>query len=303
MEGIKPLEALDFAVLAGYFAVIILIGSYVAKYVRHAKDYFVAGAGIPWWFGAISLWMAGFSALAFVMYSEIGYKYGLTALTLYWVSVPCMLVGAYLFVGRWRRARMMSPIGFVEARFSPALRQVFVWTGFPLRFIDNSIKIYATAIFIVAAISNQAIDMTRAIWITGIVIIAFSFLGGQWSVLVTDFVQFIIKVLAAVFIFIIALREVGGIGTFLSNMPADFKLILHPPYDLYQYLTWIVLVFFSFNAGWAMIQKYNCVRSESDARKVVVGVAVWNLVLPLILFAPAMFARVVMPDLPDARFS
>lgn len=71
MEGIKHLEMLDFVVLAGYFTAIILIGSYVAKYVRHAKDYFVAGAGIPWWFAAISLWMASFSALAFVMYSEI----------------------------------------------------------------------------------------------------------------------------------------------------------------------------------------------------------------------------------------
>jgi Na+/proline symporter len=303
MEGIKHLETLDFAVVGGYFAAIILIGLYVARYVRHTKDYFVAGAAIPWWFAAISLWMAGFSALAFVMYSEIGYKYGLTALTLYWVSVPCMIIGAYVFVSRWRRARMMSPIGFVEARFSPALRQVFVWTGFPLRFIDNSIKIYATAIFIVAAISSEAIDMTRAIWITGIVIIAFSFLGGQWSVLVTDFVQFIIKVLAAVMIFFVALREVGGVGTFLSKMPADFRMALHPPYDLYQYLTWIVLVFFSFNAGWAMIQKYNCVRSESDARKVVIGVAVWNLALPVILFSPAMFARVVIPDIPNARFS
>lgn len=303
MEGIKHLEGLDFAVLAGYFVVIILIGSYVAKYVRHAKDYFVAGAGIPWWFAAISLWMASFSALAFVMYSEIGYKYGFTALTLYWVSVPCMIIGAYLFVGRWRRARMMSPIGFVEARFSPSLRQVFVWTGFPLRFIDNSIKIYATAIFVVAAISNSAIDMTKAIWVTGIVIIAFSFLGGQWSVLVTDFVQFIIKMLAVGIIFFVALREVGGFGAFFTKMPADFKMVLHPPYDLYQYLTWIVLVFFSLNAGWAMIQKYNCVRSESDAKKVVIGVALWNLVLPFILFAPAMFARVVLPDIPNARFS
>ncbi len=303
MEGIKHLEALDFAVVGGYFAAIILIGLYVAKNVKQARDYFVAGAGVPWWFAAISLWMAGFSALAFVMYSEIGYKYGLTALTLYWVLVPCMLVGAHLFVGRWRRARMMSPIGFVEARFSPALRQVFVWTGFPLRFIDNSIKIYATSIFIVAAISSQAIDMTRAIWIVGIVIIAFSFLGGQWSVLATDFVQFIILALAVVMIFFITLGEVGGVESFFTKMPADFKQFLHPPYDMYQYLTWIVLVFFSFNAGWAIIQKYNCVRSESDAHKVVIGVALWNMVLPVILFAPSMFARVVIPDITNARFS
>ena len=155
MDTVKHLETIDFTVIFAYFVIIVLLGTYFTKYVRQAKDYFTAGANIPWWLAAISFWMATFSSLSFVTYAELGYKYGLTSLVLYCITVPCMLIGAWLFVGRWRRARQMSPIGFIEARFNPALKQIFVWTGIPLRLADNAIRIYATAIFLAAALSSD----------------------------------------------------------------------------------------------------------------------------------------------------
>ena len=303
MDTVKHLETIDFTVIFAYFVIIVLLGTYFTKYVKQAKDYFTAGANIPWWLAAISFWMATFSSLSFVTYAELGYKYGLTALVLYCITVPCMLIGAWLFVGRWRRARQMSPIGFIEARFNPALKQIFVWTGIPLRLADNAIRIYATAIFLAAALSSDFFTLSRVIWLTGFITLGYSLLGGQWAVIVTDFVQFIILCLAVCMVFPLAIREVGGLSTFFEKMPDNFSLLIQPPYDFYQLITWIVLVFFSFNAGWAMIQKYNCVRSERDARKVVYAVAVWSIIGPIIFYTPSMIARVVFPELENPRFA
>ena len=303
MEDITHLQTIDFIVISVYFVIIIFIGTYFTKYVKQAKDYFTAGANIPWWLAAISFWMATFSSLAFVTYSELGYKYGFTSLMLYCISIPCMLLGAYLFVGRWRRARQMSPIGFIATRFSPALKQIFVWTGFPLRMADNAIRIYATAIFLTAALSSDAFTLSRIIWLTGAITLGYSMLGGQWAVIVTDFVQFIILCLAVCLVFPLAIKEVNGLGTFFEKMPDNFTVLVEPPYDYYQLLTWIVLVFFSFNAGWAMIQKYNCVRSERDARRVVYAVAFWSFLGPVIFYIPAMISRVVFPELENPRFA
>ena len=303
MLEVKTLHPVDFAVIAAYFVIIIGIGIYFAKYVRRAKDYFTAGSNIPWWLAAISFWMATFSSLGFVTYSELGYKYGLTALTLYCITVPGMIIGGWLFVGKWRRARQMSPIGFVEARFSPALKQVFVWTGFPLRMADNAIRIYATAIFLSAALGSEHFTMTRIIWMTGAITLGYSFLGGQWAVIVTDFVQFIILCLAVLTVFPLSLKAVASSGGFISRMPEGFLSPLQPPYDAYQILTWIVLAFFSFHAGWSMIQKYNCVQSEKDARKVVYAVAFWSILGPIIFYTPAMMARIMFPELENPRFA
>ncbi len=303
MDPISRLQGIDFAVIAVYFLIVIVIGTYFARYVRKAKDYFTAGANIPWWLAAISFWMATFSSLSFVTYSELGYKYGLTALTLYCISVPGMIIGAWLFVGRWRRARQMSPIGFVEARFSPTLKQVFVWTGFPLRMTDNAIRMYATSIFLSAALGSETFTMTRIIWLTGFITLSYSLFGGQWAVIITDFIQFIILCLAVMMVFTLSVRTVGGFGSFFERMPEGFMRPIVPPYDFYQLVTWIVLAFFSFHAGWAMIQKYNCVGSERDARRVVYAVAVWSIIGPLLFYTPSMIARVVYPGLENPRFA
>ena len=303
MEGIKHLQGMDFAVLAGYFILIVLIGSYVARFSRKTSDYFTAGSNISWWLAAISFWMATFSSLAFVTYSELGYKYGLTAITLYCSGVPAMLLGALVFVKLWRRARQMSPVGFIETRFNPFLGQVFVWTGIPLRVADNAIRIYATAVFLSAALSTDFFTMTRVVWMTGLIGLVYSFLGGQWSVIVTDFVQFVILCLAVFLVFPLAVGEVGGFGSFFERMPENFTVFLQPPYDLYQYLVYAFFFCFTFNAGWTMIQKYNCVRSERDARKLLYAVILWTVASSFIFYIPAMFSRVVFPDLENARFS
>jgi len=303
MEGVKHLHGIDFGVIAGYFLIMVLIGSWVARFSRRTKDCFTAGANLPWLLAAISFWMATLSSLAFVTYSELGYKYGLTAIVLYNTGLPAMLVGALVFVRRWRRARQVSPIGFIETRFNPLLGQVFVWTGIPLRVADNAIRIYATAIFLAAALSVEFLTMTRVIWLTGMIGLVYSFLGGQWSVIVTDFVQFVILALAVFMVLPLSIREVGGFGTFLDRMPAEFTEFLQPPYDLYQVLVYIVFFVFTFDAGWTMIQKYNCVRSEKDARKLIYAVMTWTFLSSFIFFLPPMFSRVVFPELENARFS
>ena len=51
-----------------------------ARYIRQAKDYFAAGNIMPWWLAGTSFYKASFSALLFVIYNEIAYKYGIVAI-------------------------------------------------------------------------------------------------------------------------------------------------------------------------------------------------------------------------------
>jgi len=303
MEGIKHLQSVDYAVIAGYFIIIIFAGSYFTRYIKQSKDYFTAGAVIPWWLGSISLWMATFSSLGFVMYAELGYKFGFTIMTLYFLGIPAKILGGMFLAKRWRRARQMSPIGFIESRYSPSLRQIFVWTGFPLRILDNSVRLYATGIFLSVALSSDVLTLTPLIILTGVIILGYSFLGGQWSVIVTDFVQFIIICLAVFILLPLTVREMGGLGTFFASMPDDFASMLHEPYDLFQVCTLVVLYTLTFNAGWGIIQKYNCVKSDRDAPKVSYAVAAWQFLTPFLFFTPAIFARVIMPEIDNARYA
>ena len=274
MQDIGSLHTVDYIFIIAYFCVIIFIGIFFSKYIKQAKDYFAAGAGVPWWLAGISLWMASFSALSFVIYPQLAYKYGFVSITLCWVVVPAMLIAAFFFSSKWRRTRVMTPLGFIEQRYNKIVQQLFVWTGIPLRFIDNALRVYSTAIFLVMAIGQSWFTLKVCIAFVGIIMILYTMLGGQWAVLVTDFIQFTILSLAVLFLFPLAIYAVGGFGALIAKSPEGFFRLLSPPYGSFDWVMFAVIIVISYNATWALVQKYNCVATESDARKVALTMVV-----------------------------
>jgi SSS family solute:Na+ symporter len=305
MEATKILQPLDYLLLFGYFAIVLFIGVYFKKYIRQAKDYFAAGASVPWWLSGISLWMSSFSATFFVIYSQIAFKYGLVVFSITWAVALAMVVAALFTAVRWRRARVMTPLGFMEQRYNKVVHQVFVWTGFPLRLIDNALRILATAIFLVPAIGQGWYTLEVSIIVVGTIIILYSVLGGQWAVLVIDFFQFIILGFVLIAFLVLTLRAVGGVAGLASGLagpdiPATFMKPIAPPYDLFYWIMFLLTMTLSYNASWGLVQKYNCVATEKDARKVAVFVAIMSFVGPLLFFIPAMAARFYLPKLMGA---
>ena len=118
------LETADHIVIMGYFVLLTLIGLYFWRRMRHVRDLFTAGGNVPWWLTGISFYLTGFSAFSFVAYSEMAYRFGLVAMTLAWSAAVAMLAGTIFLAARWQRARIISPVEFLEARFNPVLRQV-----------------------------------------------------------------------------------------------------------------------------------------------------------------------------------
>jgi SSS family solute:Na+ symporter len=306
MPETKILQSPDYVILLSFFAILIFIGVYFRKYVKEAKDYFAAGAAVPWWLSGISFWMASFSATFFVIYSQIAFKYGLVAMTIAWAGVPVMAIARIFFAHRWRRARVITPLGFMEQRYSKLVHQVFVWTGLPLRLIDNALRILATGIFLAPAIGQKWFTLDVSMIIVGLIMILYSILGGQWAVLVTDFFQFIILCIAVIALFLLTFGAVGGFGGFLSGLqaspdiPPGFLHPIAPPYDLFYWAMFFLLVLLSYNASWGLVQKYNCVATEKDAKKVAATMGVLSFFGPLVFFFPAMAARFYLPKLMGA---
>src|SRR6185437_13406670 len=87
-----PLTLSDLVVIGGYLLLVLLVGLYYRRRMHSAEDYFAGGHGVPWWLAGVSHYMSSASALAFVSYSQVGYTYGWTAISLIWVSVPGCIV-------------------------------------------------------------------------------------------------------------------------------------------------------------------------------------------------------------------
>ncbi len=306
MGELKGIQLPDYLVIIAYFILIILIGYYFKRYIKKAKDYFAAGNVMPWWLAGTSFFMASFSTLLFVIYSEIAYKYGLVAVIINWISPICILLGGYFIAHLWRRSRVITPLGFMERRYNSTVHQLFVWTGFPLRMFDNALKIFSTAIVITVAFYGSGITIIDFMVIVGIIMIAYSFMGGQMTVIVTDFVQAVILAVAVVFLFILTfnfvIHDYGSFTAFVSKLPDDFLNPLREPYGLsYLIFTVFLITLITYSASWSLVQKYNTVRSEKDARKMVYLIAVLMFVGPPIFFFPGLAARLILPHIENAK--
>lgn len=287
----------DLFILVAYFVLMLGIGAYFYRYMKGMKDYFSGGNNIPWWLSGVSFYMSSFSVFAFVYYSALAYKYGWVAVTLFWVTIPATIIGVLLFASRWRRARIDSPVEYLETRYGAGVRQLFAWQGIPVKVIDDAFKLVAIGTFISVGLG---LPLGQSMLWSGLIMLAYTFMGGLWAVAVTDFIQFVVMAAAIVVLLPLALIRTGGISGFINNSPEGFFDLTQPQFSPIYIASNMVLFTLAYSSvQWQLIQRYYCVPKEKDARKVGWLVVVLNLITPPLMFIPAMAARQFLPDIAD----
>jgi len=284
----------DVLVVSGYFVLLLVVGLWFRNRLKDMKDYFAGGNQIPWWMAGISHYMSSFSAFSFIAYAQIGYMYGWVAVTLFWAVVPACLAGGMWFARRWRRARVITPVQFLETRFNGNIRQLFAWTGIPVRIFDDALKIFATGLFVSIA---SGIHLVGAIVICGGVMIVYTFMGGVWALVVTDYIQFLMKVLAIVLMCPLAIAAAGGFHAAFSGLPNGFLDPVNGPYGWPYLAGFVLLMLVSYNASWSLAQKYYSVPTDRDASKAAYLSALLNFLGAPLMILPAVVARHILPDL------
>lgn len=279
----------DQIMLVGYFLLMLGVGFYFFRYMKGMKEYFTGSNRIPWWLAGVSFYMSSFSVAAFIQYSALAYKYGYVAVTLYWMTVPATLFAVVFFAKRWRRARIDSPVEYLETRYSPVVRQVFAWQGIPVRIIDDALKLVAIGAFISPILGY---DNWVSILGAGGIILLYTFGGGLWAVTVTDFLQFLVMAVAIVVLLPLSINRLGGGFDAGRLLPTGFSDLIHGDYNG-LYLIYMVFLFTLVYGGtnWALIQRYYCVPRERDVYKVGALVMALNVITPPLMFLPAMWAR------------
>ena len=289
----------DYFILIGYFVLILGIGAYFYRYMRRMKDYFSGGNNIPWWLSGVSYYMSCFSAFGFIAYSALAFEFGWVAVSLFWVMAPATIVTALFMSRRWRRARIDSPVEYLEARYSPQVRQLFAWQGIPVRIIDDALKLVAIGVFIKEGLG---LETGPAMFWSGLIMLAYTFMGGLWAVTVTDFVQFIVMVAAIVVLLPLSISAAGGMSEFIQNSPEGFFRWTSEEYSWVYLCVQVFLFCLAFSSvNWALIQRLYCVPKEKDAVKVGWLVFVLSIIGPPLILLPAMAASRFLTGVEDTN--
>ncbi|MBR4654895.1 MAG: hypothetical protein IKO72_16180 [Kiritimatiellae bacterium] len=300
----KDLGFADYAVVAAFFAVMIGVGVYFSRRSKSSEQFFGGDKSVPWWLSGVSFYMNSFSALAFVMYSALAYKFGWVPVTVSWLSVPAVLFGAWFLAVRWRRAAKGSPIDYIATRYTPRMCSTLALLGLPMQLLDNALKLLAIGTVVGV---GMGFPLFWAICISGVIIVLYTFLGGLKATLTCDFIQFIVILVVVFALPPLCLGRMaamdGGSGmvhgfqVFLDKVPDGFFNFTAGKYGWIYMLVFLCAVGSTLSTNWSLVQRYYSTKSEKDAKKMAYLVAALLFLGPPLFFFPAMAARVFMPEL------
>lgn len=204
------LSPIDWTIIGVYLVGCTIAGLRMRKYVRTVDDFAVADRGVATSLGITSLAATEVGIVTVVYTSEMGFTNGLAGATFGILTAAAMLVvGLTGFViVPLRRARVMTIPELFEKRFGKHVRWlaglviivggvlnmgVFLRTGG--EFLTHVTGISNEASFVLPAFGHPIAVGYLELMMTALlaIVLVYTILGGMLSVLITDYLQFLVK--------------------------------------------------------------------------------------------------------------
>jgi SSS family solute:Na+ symporter len=188
----RGLNGLDFVVIIAYLVGITLLGMYVGRRQRDAKDYFIAGREIPWWAVLFSIVASETSALTFISIPGLAYVGNLGFLEIATGYLVGRIVLAYTLLPRYYEGNLVTAYALLEKRFGIAARRFTSVVFMVTRGMADSVRVYATAVpiaLIIGPLLPRAAVMPAAVLVLGTLTVIYTIRGGMRAVVWTEIVQ------------------------------------------------------------------------------------------------------------------
>jgi solute:Na+ symporter, SSS family len=289
----SAIQTVDYIVLVCYLLLMAGVGAYFMKYMRVGSDFLKGGNRIEWWVAGMASFMSGFSVWTFTGGAGFAYRQGVIGVFLMGLAVPAFIFGYFVFAERWRRSRVTTVVEYIRSRFGDGTHKMFSWMTGPSQLMFASVRLFALSSFMSVALGLR---VEYLIVICGLVILAYTVLGGYWAVCFTDMFQFMFLFPVACLLAILSLASVGGWGGFVQKTPAGFFNPFIGEYGWLFLLSYTVSQTAGYN-NFANAQRYFCAPTERDAKKIALLCIVLFTIGSFIFYLPPLVARVAMPEL------
>jgi SSS family solute:Na+ symporter len=219
------LTAIDWAIVAAYFALSTGIGFYFTKRGGESlTEYFLSGRDVPWWLAGASMVATTFAADTPLVVTGLVVANGVAGNWLWWDFLMSGMLTVFFFARLWRRAGVMTDVEFAEIRYSG--KPAAVLRGFRALYLAIPINLlvlgWVTRAMIKILTISLGVNPYAAVGICFLVTMFYAVAAGLWAVLWTDLVQFVIKMTAVIVLAVFAVRAVGGMHALKAGVAAHF---------------------------------------------------------------------------------
>ena len=130
-RGVRPcgtmsFNALDYAILAGYMALILGVGLWVSRprpgQDKNAADYFLASKGLSWWVIGASLIASNISAEQFIGMSGSGFAIGMGIASYEFMAAITLIIVAVFFMPIFLKMQIYTMPEFLARRYDERVK-------------------------------------------------------------------------------------------------------------------------------------------------------------------------------------
>src|SRR5262249_45467181 len=265
------------ALILVYLVGINVLGAWLGRGQKDARDYFLGNHAMPWWAVMGSIVATETSALTFLSVAGDAYRTGFTFLQLVLGYIVGRIVVAFLLLPGYFEGELATAYQLLERRFGASARRVTSLLFMGTRVLAAGVRLAVPAIPI-ALILNVPVSVAILILAAGTAL--YTFLGGIKAVIWIDLIQVAVYLSGALLALAVLLARLpGGLsGALAANAAAGqparflvFDLDFARPYTIWAgVLGGAFLSMASHGADQLIVQRLLACRGLKDARRALV---------------------------------
>lgn len=308
-ERLISLNPVDMVIIAVYFCMVLGIGFYLKRYTRKGEGFFLAGREMSAWVAGLAFISANLGALELMGWAAASYQYGILAAHWYWIgAIPAMVFLGIVMMPFYYISKTHSVPGFLKLRYGEAARG-FNAVSFAFMFVLMSgINMYAMALVMKVVLGW---NIHFSIWVAAITVGIYVTLGGLYSAIFNEVLQFFLIWLGALLIPILGLIEAGGwdgmVARIEQNFPggdythlwqamgsfADNPMGIHWT-GIVLGLGWVIS-FGYWTTDFLVIQRVLSAKDLRAAKLAPIIGSYFKMAVPFIVILPGLLALAVLP--------
>ena len=285
------MHPLDWLIIAGYLAWVIVDGIRRSKNTDAVEGYFLAGRSLPWWAVGLSVMATQMSAITLVGTTGQGYDDGMRFVQFYFGLPLAMVILSVTLVPFLYRAGVITAYEYLERRFDAKTRALARILVLVSRGLAVGVVISAPAVVLSIVLGWNLVITAIAI---GGPTTVYTMFGGVQAVTWADVKQMFVivgGVFAAVVMLLLGLPDEVGLGDALRVAGAsgrlttiDFSLDPTETYTFWSGLFGgLFLMLGYFGCDQSQVQRYLTAKSVDAGRRSLLMSAFWKIPLQALI--------------------
>jgi SSS family solute:Na+ symporter len=309
------LAAIDYAILAIYFAFVLGIGWLLRRYMKSSTDFFLSGRSIPAWVAGLAFLSANLGAQEVIGMAASGAKYGISTSHFYWVgAIPAMIFVGIFMMPFYYGSRARSVPEYLRLRFDEKTRGFNAISFAAMTVFSSGISMYAMGLLLGALLGW---DFNVSVLVCAGIVLLYILLGGLTSAIYNEVLQFFLIVAGFTPLVFLGLQDVGGWAGLTERLAVTSQQAGFAPgawTQSWQHMgsaaanpmgvEWFglamglgfVLSFGYWTTDFLVVQRAMAADSMSAARRTPLIAAFPKMLFPFLVILPGMIAIALTTD-------